>query len=163
MPLGELLAFPLGEVSVTPDTSAQSPSNVSQPGRSPQITNGDYTLNGNTLAFVGIPNNIPSLKSYIGQLVKSRLGLFQGEYEPNALEGMPWYQSILIKGYNINVVRGAFNKRILETPGISSIKSLVLNFNNAQRLLSVSFQAQSDVGLIADQFILPLVQQPLGS
>ena len=144
--------------------SVTGPSILGAPGRSPQIVNGDYVVTGGELVFVGLPGNVPSLKTYIAQLVKSRLGLFQGEYLPNALEGMPWFQKILIKGYNPNVVRGAFYTRILGTPGVSSIKSLSLDFQpTSKRGLAVAFQAQSDVGLIADQFTLPITQPPAGA
>lgn len=144
--------------------TVSGPAFLGAPGRSPMVVDGALQVAGGQLVFVGLPGNIPSLKSYIAQLVKSRLGLFQGEYLPNAQEGMPWFQKILIKGYNPNVVRGAFYDRIAGTPGISSVKALTLNFQpTSKRGLSVAFQAQSDVGLIADQFTLPITQPPQGS
>lgn len=97
---------------------------------------------------------------YIRQLIRSRLLMFQGEYLPDSQEGMPWFQSILIKGYNPNAVRGAFRDRILGTNGVQSIQSLVLSFNSAQRTLSVSFAVQTNLGLLTDNFLLPTVGLP---
>lgn len=149
---------------INPAPSISGPSSLGSPGRSPMTVNGALQVSGGQLVFVGLPGNTSSLKSYIAQLVKSRLGLFQGEYLPNALEGMPWFQKILIKGYNPNVVRGAFYDRIAGTPGVSSVKSLTLNFQpTSKRELSVAFEAQSAVGLIADQFTLPITQPPVGA
>jgi hypothetical protein len=86
--------------------------------------------------------------------------LFQGEYLPNLQEGMPWFQSILIKGYNPNVVRGVFINRILGTLGVQSIVSINFVFNTSQRALQVNFQVQTNLGLLSDQFLLPLTTPP---
>jgi hypothetical protein len=97
---------------------------------------------------------------FIRQSIKSRLMLFQGEYLPNLQEGMPWFQSILIKGYNPNVVRGAFINRILGTLGVQSIVSINFVFNTSLRSLQVNFQVQTNLGLLSDQFLLPLTTPP---
>ena len=81
-------------------------------------------------------------------------------YLPNLQEGMSWFQSILIKGYNPNVVRGAFINRILGTLGVQSIVSINFVFNTSLRSLQVNFQVQTNLGLLSDQFLLPLTTPP---
>lgn len=97
---------------------------------------------------------------FIRQLIRSRLGLFQGEYAPNLQEGMPWYQSILIKGFSPSAIRGFFLDRILGTLGVQSVPVLKLQFDSKARALSVTFQAQTNLGLLSDQFLLPITGAP---
>lgn len=120
-------------------------------------TTGDMVLSadGSTFLFV-------SGVAYIAQLNRSRIGLYQGEYFPNVNEGMPWFQSVLVKGYNPNVIQGAFRARILGTTGMISVNSLTLTFDNSARSLSVSYVGQSAAGLVTDQFLLPITPQPEG-
>ena|ERR1017187_10157225 len=109
--------------------------------RSPKLTGGDWTVVAGQLVFVDGAD-------YIRQSWACRLAFFQGEYKYDINFGMPYFQQILIKGFNANIVRGAFNNMTLGTPGVSSVKSLTLNFNHAARAMSVSAEAQTDLGLL---------------
>lgn len=126
---------------------------------SPQVspTTGDIQLTSAGDAFLFV-----SGVDYIAQLVRSRLGLYQGEYFPDVTQGMPWFQSILIKGYNPNVVQNVFKNMIAGTTGVLSVTALSLSFDNDQRSLNISFAAQSIVGEVTDQFLLPITPQPQG-
>ncbi len=113
-------------------------------------TTGDLVITGGQLQFT-------YGTAYIAQLIRSRLLLFQGEYIFDTTQGMPWLQSILIKGVNPNAVRNYFSQMILGTPGVQSIQTLTLNFNFSQRTLSVNLVAQTNLGLLTTNYQIPLV------
>ncbi len=93
---------------------------------------------------------------YITQTLIENIKLFAGEYRFNTSAGMPWFQQILIKGYNPNVIRGAFLNTALASPGISSVNTLNLTFDRPNRQLHVDLEAQSDVGLLAVSFAVTI-------
>jgi len=83
--------------------------------------------------------------------VRSRLQFFAGEWFLDQSIGLPYYQQILVKNPNLAAVKALFYREILATPGISSITSLTLDFNRAQRQLTVTYSAASDFGPIISQ------------
>jgi hypothetical protein len=91
-------------------------------------------------------------EDYIIQTLKENISLFLGEYRFDTTKGMPYFQQIMIKGYNPNVIRGAFIDTILASPGIKSVNSLDLSFDRPNRSLTVTLEAQSDVGLLSTSF-----------
>jgi hypothetical protein len=159
MPLPYQFPWHFGAAAPPLPPSPANPANATSAslGRSLLVDpiTGDLVVTGGQLQFV-------TGTAYIGQLIKSRLALFQGEYMPNVNEGMPWYQSILVKGYNANIIKGAFTTRILGTPGVVSIVSLTLTFNTTARSLVVAFVVQTSLGLLSDQYLIPITPTPQG-
>lgn len=90
----------------------------------------------------------------IVQAVRSRLQFFKGEWFLDLDAGLPYYQSILVKNPNVNVLQGTFRDEIAETPGIDSVDSLTLLFDRAARTLSVTYTASTDVGQIGETVVL---------
>ena len=117
--------------------------------RSPKSTSGDYTVVAGELIFV-------DEEDYIRQSWEERLRFFMGEYRYDSTIGVPYFQKILIKGFNVNIVRGVFISETLKSPGIKSVKKLTLDFNASSRTMNVSCDAQSDVGLLSLFTSLPV-------
>lgn len=84
----------------------------------------------------------------IAQSLLQRLRTFRGEWFLDTTLGVPFHEVVFAKGVNLQVVRSILRRIILETPGISSASDLVLDYDNARRMLSVTFSATTDEGQI---------------
>lgn len=88
--------------------------------------NGDYTFGkGDDTWLINSPE-------CVAQAIKTRFLLWYGQWFLDTTEGTPWVQSVLGKQkpetYNL-----AIRKRILETPGVNSIKSFDTNLITSSR------------------------------
>lgn len=85
--------------------------------------------------------------AYLPEKVRQRLLTFQGEWWLNPALGVPYYESILgQKNPDLSNIRAVFVDAILGVPGIASISSLSVAFDNATRTYSVTFEAVGDNG-----------------
>lgn len=103
--------------------------------------NGDWLVQNGDLQLIG---DGPA----IVQAVKIALQFFQGEWYLDESVGMPWWQSILIKNPDVGLVTAAFRKQILSVAGVQSIESLVLAWDIQSRVLTVTFEVQTNLGLL---------------
>ena len=81
----------------------------------------------------------------VAQHMLNRLRFFFGEWYLDTRQGIPFYQSVLIKNPGRPSVRSIFRRVIRETPGISGVERLELNIS-AQRVATISFVAILDSG-----------------
>ena len=77
----------------------------------------------------------------IAQHLRIRFKFYLGEWFLDQRVGIPYYETILVKGTSLNIVRSIFRKVIVETPGVTKLISLTLDFTAASRSLSVAFTA----------------------
>lgn len=77
----------------------------------------------------------------IDQHLTTRLRFFKGEWMLDQSVGVPYFDSIFVKAPNLAVIRAIYNRAILTTPGIESVTSLDVTFDQAARRLRVSFAA----------------------
>lgn len=102
-------------------------------------TTGDLAVvNGNFVLIDGI--------EAIAQSVRCRLQMFEGEWFLDETDGMPYFQTILVKNPNMDAIREAFRKRILGTVGVKDLLTLDLSYTSSARTLRVSFRASTDEG-----------------
>lgn len=144
--LGAPLAFPLGgdtAPSVTPVPTGTTPVPVALRRTLLLDEDGDVDLASGNLAFA-------SGVEAIRVSVYNRLQVFQGEWYLDLDEGMPYFQTILVKSPDTALVRAAFRERILATPGVTAIDSLALTLDPSTRELTVEYVAQTDAGLLSD-------------
>jgi hypothetical protein len=102
-------------------------------------TDGDFAISGGDLQIV-------SGADAIVQAVKIRLQFFRGEWYLDEDAGLPYFQSVLVKNPDPNVLHSVFRRAILDTPGVLEITSLTLTFDRAERTLTVAFRISTDVG-----------------
>lgn len=102
-------------------------------------TDGDLKVEAGDLVLV-------SGADAIVQAVRIRLQFFRGEWFLDLSAGLPWFQSVLIKNPDPNILHTVFRDEILGTPGILSLSSLTLTSDTAARTLTVRYRADSDVG-----------------
>jgi hypothetical protein len=76
----------------------------------------------------------------VRQALQFRLGLFLGEWFLDLDSGIPYFQDFLGQKYSQAHARDVFRAAILETPGVKSIVSLVIEFDRSTRLMTVDFR-----------------------
>jgi len=82
----------------------------------------------------------------IAQHLTIRLRMFRGEWFLDVNQGVPYFQDILGKK-GIGNVASILLKRVVEqTPGVVRVEDLNVDFND--RMLTVSFRAVCDAGLL---------------
>lgn len=101
--------------------------------------NGDLDYSTGTLVFL-------EDTEAIRQAVLTRLQFFKGEWFLFPDQGLPWFQSILIKNPNANVLNSVFRTAILGVAGVASLTKLDLTFDRGTRKLTVNFAAMTDLG-----------------
>ena len=82
----------------------------------------------------------------IRQSVLQRLRTFFGEWFLDTSVGLPYYQNILVKNPNLDLVQALVKNVVLTTPGITMLNQFQFDYNNGLRELSIEFSAKSTNG-----------------
>lgn len=82
----------------------------------------------------------------IAQHLTIRLRFFRGEWILDLRIGFPYFEEVLRKAPDLNVIRSLFREAILTTPGVLELADLTLDYDGVTRTLSVSFRAQTTEG-----------------
>ncbi|MCA9325054.1 hypothetical protein KDA23_03240, partial [Candidatus Saccharibacteria bacterium] len=69
-----------------------------------------------------------------------------GEAFESPLEGVPYFQKVLVKNPPIPALTGLFRRAILLVDGVAEVEALSLDFDAALRTVSLSFKARGDLG-----------------
>lgn len=80
------------------------------------------------------------------QKINARLGLFLGEWFLDSRVGSPWYEVVLVKNPDLEVVKQVFRRIIGSVEGIAEVRDVSLDFNTETRLLSYDYEALDDEG-----------------
>ncbi len=106
----------------------------------------------NTNKDLEVENNDLKLTSdnseYTSQTIETVLKRFKGEWWLNEDEGLPYYDSILVKNPNMDLINTLFKTEIIAIPTIAKIISFTSQFDNSLRQLSISFEVQLTNGEI---------------
>lgn len=102
---------------------------------------GDLQIDGGSLSLV---TGLDGIKQDLIQKLRS----FMGEWFLDLSDGVPYYQNILIKNPNPQVVESLLQDRILATPGVLEILSFNLEYDPALRKLTGAFDVRSEDGII---------------
>lgn len=78
------------------------------------------------------------------QKVQARLQSFKGEWRYELGHGMPYYERIYVKNPQLVEVQEIFRRTILSVPGGQSVTFNLFDFNALTRVLSFSFQVQTN-------------------
>lgn len=92
----------------------------------------------------------------IAQHLKIGLLFFRGEYFLDLRIGVPYFEQILRKAPDLNVVRSILREAILKTDGVLGVSGLTLGYDGVTRVLSVTFEAATTEGTLTfeDELIL---------
>lgn len=83
----------------------------------------------------------------IAQTVRTRLGLYAGEYFRDITDGTPWYESILGKQQSRDIADAILRNRISRTEGVIRLTSYSSDFDPVTRKFSVSAGILTQYGL----------------
>lgn len=107
---------------------------------------GDLLVEGGQLQLV---RGIDAVR----QAVACALQLWKGEYFLNVERGVDFIGRIFVKAPSLSVVRGELRKAIENVPAVLEVTSLELDFDAAERSLSVTFDASTDLGELVSETI----------
>ena len=82
----------------------------------------------------------------IVQSVKLHLQFFKGEWFLDLDAGIPYFQDVLIKNPDPNLLQSVFRNALLAIPGVLEIISLSLAIDNETRTLAIDMRLSTDVG-----------------
>lgn len=88
--------------------------------------------------------------SYLAQKLKIRLSFFLGEWYLNVLKGIPYFDQILIKNPDLNFVEDLIKTEITTTPGVDTLESFNLTYENSTKELLIEFSVSTLEGEIID-------------
>lgn len=91
----------------------------------------------------------------VTQRLRQTLKTFQGEWFLNLEAGVSYYQDILKKNPNLDVVSTVLKNAILSVPGVIDLLEFEFDFNIALRTLSVDFTVRASEGEITLSETLP--------
>lgn len=84
----------------------------------------------------------------IPQALRLRLAFFKGEWFLDRSAGVPFFQDVLKKVPDPNVLQSVFRRAILETPGVIELVDLKLSQDSVTRSLNLAFSARTDAGVL---------------
>jgi hypothetical protein len=84
----------------------------------------------------------------VAQTIKTRLGLFLGEYFRDITDGTPWFQSILGKGSSVANKEAQLRRRIVRTEGVLKLTKFETSFDVQTRKYTVNVSALTTDGAI---------------
>jgi hypothetical protein len=108
---------------------------------------GDYVLTGHREDY------LVNSASAVGQIVMTRLRLWQGEFHLDTSEGTPYLTSLGQRGQRVNM-DALIRDRILSTPGVTAIDSYSSTLDSGTRVLSVAATIQTLYGATTVQAAL---------
>jgi len=86
--------------------------------------------------------------SFLAQKLKIRLSFFLGEWYLNVLKGIPYFEEILIKNPDLNYIEDLLKTEIITTPGVDTLESFNLTYENSTRELLIEFSVKTLEGEI---------------
>lgn len=98
---------------------------------------------------------------HVLQTILARFRFFLGEWFLDTREGVPYYRDILIKNPDRSVVRSVFMQVLETTPGVLSVLSFDIVYDERERTIRFSFEVQSTDGVVTvtpgdDAFVVRL-------
>ncbi len=115
----------------------------------------DLKLNaGHDLALDGGNAVLVDGAARVKQQIRVTLLTWLGEYFLDTTFGVPFLESILVKRPNRNEIEAVLRQRINAVPGVTGVTRMQLDIERQRRTLAVSFEANTDEGLVADTITL---------
>lgn len=107
------------------------------------------SLNLNDLVLVNGDLVLVQDKEGILQNILQRLRTYFSEWFLDITIGVPYFQQILVKNPDQGNIDAIFINTILGTIGVDTLTDYSFNLNSAERVLNVTFQAQTTSGTVS--------------
>ena len=111
------------------------------------VSTGDIALKDNDILLIDNAERV-------AQQVLITLREWRGEWFLKTADGVPYLEYILVKNPNMAHVRQVLTEAIESVEGVKKCSELDLQFNRVLRTLSVSYEIDTDYGLIARKEVL---------
>jgi uncharacterized protein (UPF0147 family) len=111
------------------------------------VSTGDIALKDNDILLIDNAERV-------AQQVLITLREWRGEWFLKTADGVPYLEYILVKNPNMAHVRQVLTEAIESVEGVKKCTELDLQFNRVLRTLSVSYEIDTDYGLIARKEVL---------
>ncbi|WP_443872352.1 hypothetical protein [Megasphaera sp.] len=111
------------------------------------VSTGDIALKDNDILLIDNAERV-------AQQVLITLREWRGEWFLKTADGVPYLEYILVKNPNIAHVRQVLTEAIEGVEGVKKCTELDLQFNRVLRTLSVSYEIETDYGLITRKEVL---------
>ena len=90
----------------------------------------------------------------IGQQIKITLQFWFKEWFLDTTQGIPYLEHICVKNPNLQHIRQIFRNAIMSVDGVDSVTELTLSVNAKERILSVTYTANTSAGLLTRRELL---------
>lgn len=111
------------------------------------VSTGDIALKDNDILLIDNAERV-------AQQVLITLREWRGEWFLKTADGVPYLEYILVKNPNMAHVRQVLTEVIESVEGVKKCTELDLQFNRVLRTLSVSYEIETDYGLITRKEVL---------
>lgn len=111
------------------------------------VSTGDIALKDNDILLIDNAERV-------AQQVLITLREWRGEWFLKTADGVPYLEYILVKNPNIAHVRQVLTEAIEGVEGVKKCTELDLQFSRVLRTLSVSYEIETDYGLITRKEVL---------
>ena len=111
------------------------------------VSTGDIALKDNDILLIDNAERV-------AQQVLITLREWRGEWFLKTADGVPYLEYILVKNPNMAHVRQVLTEAIESVEGVKKCTELDLQFNRVLRTLSVSYEIDTDYGLVTRNEVL---------
>lgn len=111
------------------------------------VSTGDIALKDNDILLIDNAERV-------AQQVLITLREWRGEWFLKTADGVPYLEYILVKNPNMAHVRQVLTEAIESVEGVKKCTELDLQFNRVLRTLSVSYEIDTDYGLVMKKEML---------
>jgi len=91
-----------------------------------------------------------NISEWLSQKIHNQFGTFLGEFFADYTIGFPYFQKVLKKQKNLNEITSLFRDYLKKIDGVSSIISFEVEFDNANRIFTVTWEVKSTSGETVD-------------
>lgn len=105
----------------------------------------DYRLNANwDIEFVDGELNFTTEEETLLQRIKQRMQFFRGEWFLNEAEGIPYFEEIFQKNYDLSRIEAIYINELQRIDGVAEILSLEINVNDSTREMTIEGQIREE-------------------
>lgn len=83
---------------------------------------------------------------YLGQKLRSRLQLIEGESQIDRTQGIPYFTEVFVKPVDLPAVASLFKSVIINTEEVNELLTFDYDLDDEQRIFTVSFSVNSIYG-----------------
>lgn len=88
----------------------------------------------------------------VSQRIRVGAQIFRGTWRADRRKGIPYLQSVLVKGQDPAIVRAVFYGFLIGIEGVEEVSTLSLQYDRPDRILRVLFTVRTDTGeLLSDE------------